>query len=296
MSESISIVLPIHRIPQDINRILVWLPELPMEYQLIIAHDIKSREFSPLETNNLKAVHQNLKIVEGYFGGPGNTRNEGLRLVNSSYVAFWDADDLPSITNFNEMYEQFRNSHYEIAVGGYSKLNVKNNKMKIILPNQDALLYQIAGEVALWRFIFKTQTVHGIKFPKLYMAEDQIFVSNVFSSIEKIKVFRKVVYNYTYNNNGQLTSGVYDYKIFVEAIKLLFSDLKKKDLQQQNFAKLLIIRLCLTLLINFNFKQIVNVILSITHLLLRDFIDLKFNLFFYSRFLISYYQTRFDNT
>lgn len=296
MSESISIVLPIHRIPQDFNRILVWLPELPLEYELIIAHDIKNREFSPLETNNLKAVHQNLKIVEGYFGGPGNTRNEGLRLVNSPYVAFWDADDLPSIPNFNEMYEQFRNSHYEIAVGGYSKLNVKNSKMKIILPNQDALLYQIAGEVALWRFIFKTQTVQGIKFPKLYMAEDQIFVSNVFSSIEKIKVFRKVVYNYTYNNNGQLTSGVYDYKIFVEAIKLLFSDLKKKDLQQQNLAKLLIIRLCLTLLKNFNFKQIVNVILSITHLLLRDFIDLKFNLFFYSRFLISYYQTRFDNT
>lgn len=296
MSESISIILPIHRIPQDINRILVWLPDLPLEYELIIAHDIKNREFSPFETNNLKAAHQNLKIVEGYFGGPGNSRNEGLRLVNSSYVAFWDADDLPSITNFNEMYEQFRNSHYEIAVGGYSKLNLKNSKRNIILPNQDALLYQIAGEVALWRFIFQTQTVQGIKFPKLYMAEDQIFVSNVFSSIERIKVFRKVVYNYIYNNNEQLTSGVYDYKIFVEAINLLFSDLKKKDLQQQNFAKLLIIRLCLTLLKNFNFKQIVNVILSITQLLLRDFIDLKFNLFFYSRFLISYYQTRFDNT
>ena len=295
MSESISIVLPIHRIPQDFNSILVWLPDLPLEYELIIAHDIKNREFSPLEINNLRAVHQNLKIVEGYFGGPGNTRNEGLRLVNSSYVAFWDADDLPSITNFNEMYEQFRNSHFEIAVGGYSKLNVKNSKMKITLPNQDILLYQIAGEVALWRFIFKTQAVQGIKFPKLYMAEDQIFVSNVFSSIEQIKVFHKVVYNYTYNNTGQLTSDVYDYKIFVEAIKLLFSDLQKKDLQQQNFAKLVIIRLCLTLLRNFNLKQIFSVILSITHLLLRDLIDLKFNLFFYSRFLISYYQTRFDD-
>lgn len=286
MINRVAIVLPIHRLNTDIGNILDWLVELPMDYQLIVIHDVKERKFTREEVLNFEKLHPNLNITEGYFGGPGGARNEGLKLVNSKQVAFWDSDDLPTINIFNEILDKFIESKFEIAVNGYTKIDVKKQSVKIITPDKSNGLFQIANEVAIWRFIFKTKALQDKKFPELYLGEDQVFISRVMHDFEKLTTYSESVYNYRLNSNNQLTATSNKPLLIKRIIDELFFGIDSKNEYQQVLSRLLVLRLCISLLKIKSFVQVKILISAILHLIFKDLISFKFNFLIYIKFIL----------
>jgi len=295
MINRVSIVLPLHRISTDIRSIMSWLNELPADYQLIIVHDVQVRKFTRDEVINFEKLHSNLKISEGYFGGPGTARNEGLSLVQSKQVAFWDSDDLPNIKNFNQVLDTFIESSFEIAACGYTKIDVKHQSIKTSIPSVSNNLFHIAKEVALWRFMFKTSVLKDIRFPNILLGEDQVFISRVLKDFNKFTTYKKIVYNYRHNSNNQLTSTSSKSKLIKPIIDELFIGIDSENRNQQILNKLLVIRLCLTLLQIESVTQFRTLVTAVFHLILGDLVSLKFNLLIYFRFVLYILSTRLCN-
>lgn len=285
MINRVAIVLPIHRLNSDIKNILHWLVELPKDYQLIIIHDVKDRKFTIEETLNFEKLHPNLNIAEGYFGGPGGARNEGLKFVNSMQVAFWDSDDLPNINIFNKILDMFIESKFDIAVNGYTKIDVKKLSVKTTTPDKSNSLFQIANEVAIWRFIFKRKALKDIKFPELYLGEDQVFISRVLQDFEKVTTYSENVYNYRYNSNDQITATSDKSLLIKRIIDELFFGIDSKNEFQQILSRLLLLRLCVSLLRTKSFVQVKILISTILYLIFKDLISYKFNFLIYIKFI-----------
>jgi glycosyltransferase involved in cell wall biosynthesis len=286
MINRVAIVLPIHRLNTDIENILDWLVKLPTDYQLIIIHDVKDRKFTSEEVLNFEKLHPNLNITEGYFGGPGGARNVGLKLVNSKQVAFWDSDDLPNINIFNQILDMFMESKFEIAISGYTKIDVKEQSTKIITPDKSNALFQIANEVAIWRFIFKTKALQDIKFPELYLGEDQVFISRVLCDFEKFTTYSETVYNYRHNSSNQLTATSNKPRLIKLIIDELLLGIDSRNKYKQTLSRLLVLRLCFSLLKIKSFIQIKILISAILRLLLKDLISFEFNFLIYLKFVL----------
>jgi len=205
-SARLSIILPINDIENRMKIIEKWIFEVPDYIQLVLVHDRPNQLKNAGLFQKLVAAHRNTGYTEGSFNSPGISRNAGLRLARAPFVAFWDSDDLPILTNVIQMLSAIENSSFDILVGGYKKRDAESNQSKMILPNQDNWVSQVATEPGMWRMIFRSSILTDLKFTNLKLGEDQIFFLSVLERAPTVGIYSGLVYEYLCNSNQQLTS------------------------------------------------------------------------------------------
>jgi glycosyltransferase involved in cell wall biosynthesis len=159
----VSIVVPIHRIPSDLESILRWLPNAPADFQIIIAHDIQRDLLLRKDKNRIMNSHPNLILLENRFGGPGGARNAGIEHASGKYIAFWDSDDFPLVKNFIEMTDLIDELGAECIFGGYIKRNSITGLEKRFIPQKDNWVFQTSIEPGLWRFLIRRNVLQGVQ-------------------------------------------------------------------------------------------------------------------------------------
>lgn len=203
---SISLVVPIHRIPSDLDSILCWIPSLPSDFQIIIVHDFKESPLSTSQKEKILSSHRNSDLVEGKFNGPGGARNVGIEHMRGKFVAFWDSDDSPVVENVIEMKELLNKLEADCIIGGYFKRNSATGITTQVIPQQNNWIFETSIEPGLWRFLIRRDIMHGIRFPTIYMGEDQVFLARLNGQVKKYQIYQKPVYVYNTHNPEQLTS------------------------------------------------------------------------------------------
>jgi len=203
---SISLVVPLHRIPSDLDSILCWIPSLPSDFQIIVVHDFKESPLSTSQKEKILFSHRNLVLVEGKFNGPGGARNVGIEHIRGKFVAFWDSDDSPVVENVIEMRELLIKLEADCIIGGYFKRNSASGITTQVIPQQNNWIIETSIEPGLWRFLIRRDIMHGIRFPTIYMGEDQVFLARLNGQVKKYQIYQKPVYVYNTHNPEQLTS------------------------------------------------------------------------------------------
>jgi hypothetical protein len=120
----------------------------------------------------------------------------------------------------------------DVIIGSYEKFDYRSKgvrKFKCPVSTVD-----FAAEPALWRIIFRSSEIAGLKFTEFQMAEDQIYLMSYFKNQKIVYSTGEIIYRYTINREGQISTRISSRKELDNAINYLLS---KKALIESDFGK-----------------------------------------------------------
>lgn len=125
---------------------------------------------------------RNVSIVRNdRNGGPGYARNVGLRMTDTEWVVFADADDAMDISAYLSLVEAGTQSDADVVAGGYVvRLTGKEcaTAREFIECPAPSLTRTIERRAAVWRFALRVSFLraNNLQFCDLRYAEDLIFL------------------------------------------------------------------------------------------------------------------------
>jgi glycosyltransferase involved in cell wall biosynthesis len=149
-------------------------------------------------------VKLNVQAIYGEFGSPGFARNAGLKLVNTKWVVFWDADDFPDPFALVKCTSTLYKDNFDMIVTQYSKVAYLSQE-KLGKASHTRHKYQLVVNPGIWRVVFNAHFVKQVWFPRFRMGEDQCFLAEILSKNPNIFFSPQITYAYTVGSPGQLT-------------------------------------------------------------------------------------------
>jgi glycosyltransferase involved in cell wall biosynthesis len=204
--------VPITGPPSRIKNLLSWLSEVnKFSGEVILVHDVSDSDTVKLLAKTQSKIGNsfNLKVLEGKFGSPGAARNAGKRIAESTWVTFWDCDDIPNVKNINQLLESSTGEELDFLCGSFDVVDVSSQKsvtQHINSGNPTNDLKQIALNPGIWRFIFKRSSIESVFFLEISMAEDQVFLMDFNLTKRPGRYSHLITYSYYRGEQGQLTS------------------------------------------------------------------------------------------
>lgn len=177
------------------------------------------------EFNNLQCK---VKIIRKYVGNPGGARNEGLKNASGKWIVFVDSDDKTIFTLFHKMIIEANEKEAQLAVGEFlTQSNHSSFESHHRVENEFQTKESIARHPGIWRIGFLRETIEGVTFPEIRMAEDQVFLALL--GFWKLKIYKSsdVVYIYRKNISGQLTKNKSAVKEILQALSRMLDILVK---------------------------------------------------------------------
>lgn len=150
-----------------------------------------------------------ITTIEINANNPGGARNAGMKECNTTWVVFFDADDLfntqvianylkQSSTSADAIVFNYLIQDASQAVMGKVK---EDSRGKIDAFNRK----QIARNPGIWRWVFKFENIKSSRFRELRMGEDIVFLIDFLLVNRQINFSSEVVYMYNKDNSMQLT-------------------------------------------------------------------------------------------
>jgi glycosyltransferase involved in cell wall biosynthesis len=206
----VTIVIPISLMADRLGGLLEILDQVIAEgAEVILIHDFQDEATSIqlTEISNQRMNSGALHLIEGRYGGPGLARNAGLQVATRKYVVFWDSDDLVYVPNFIEFIGEVLEENSDVGIAEFvSKKNETYRRFHILGESFSDAFRFLAIYPGLWRYVFKRETIEGLKFIESRMGEDQVFIAQALKCAKTILLFHKPVYEYQVSGEGQLTS------------------------------------------------------------------------------------------
>ncbi len=212
------VIVPVHKLEHGYFFLKNWLAQVANSkeiYVTLIYDGVQDSSLEALQNDLLHLDASNIRILSGFFGSPGQTRNQAWPLMNSRWTAFWDSDDCPNPTEFLTMLREADAKQYSFAFGNYSSHDLRNGQHKTYNSRNPCSVIRRPG---IWRWGFRTVSIIGQKFPDTRMGEDQAFLISLRVKFRKTYRYQKVVYEYNIGNPSQLTAGTKKYEELLKSI------------------------------------------------------------------------------
>ena len=249
--KTLSAVIPLSIKADNHKHLIEWLNS--QDHTLIDVIVVLDEAGASVEKQNeiKNAVkHFEIKVLSGNFGSPGLARNAGMKVSETQWIAFWDADDLPLIGSFLQMVQEANQVGLDVCLGDYIFRDLISGRTEYRQIPKSAksndLPILIGRDLGIWRFGFRKDLLKK-NFTSLRMAEDQVFLmeNNIFS--REIYLGHTFVYCYFYGGAKQSTSnnnliGDLREAISVTSNQLLFSH----SFKESQFVSMLLARQSMT--------------------------------------------------
>lgn len=223
----ITVIIPVYNVEKYLNKCIESVLNQTYENIKIVLIDDGSTDSSGKICDQYMKEHNNIVVIHKKNEGAGLTRNVGLNIADSRYIAFVDADDYIDNNMYEKLYENLVKNNAQACFCGAKKVyeNKKiciNKKVNDLILNRDEILnrsipYICSGEisepilfgaVALWHGLYDLDIIkkHNIKFlsEREYTSEDTIFNLNYFLYCNKIVFIEQYLY-YQNITNGSVS-------------------------------------------------------------------------------------------
>ena len=243
----LTIIVPIGPSLSNESNLLQWIKRI--EFYPVVVHlvyDSVAQEVRNRISESLVGIPpERVKQYESGLNSPGATRNIGLSGVDTSWVAFWDSDDMVDLEEaLNAISGASPNS--EVIVGSFRVCqNSTSNSRKINfrdVDNFESNILDVACNPGLWRMIFKHSEIREVAFPNWKMAEDQGFLFALKFPLMQIEFTHKIWYSYFSNVIGQATREPESIQELKYSTKWLRAELLKSKGELFEFGSMLLVR------------------------------------------------------
>lgn len=232
----LTVIIPVRRMSGRLNVLSdAIVMALRDGLKVIVVHDWAD-ESTEMELRDLedKVRSNNFFLISEKFNSPGKARNAGVQITKTEWLAFWDADDLPCVTNLLTLMTLVKSSDSDIGIGAFSSVKFGEN----ISPPEKRCPVDSFNEVAstpgIWRMIFRTKIVVDSPFEDFLLAEDQAFMSDIKIATRKVVFSDLVVYTYISRNPESLTGLNRKTEDLVRSIKHILSNIENSENKEQN--------------------------------------------------------------
>ena len=196
-----SVIIPITRMAGRLANLEKTFEECLVEkIEFILVHDEQDSETQiELEALLSKFKHINIRLFRKTFNSPGLARNYGVEYSTGSWFCFADSDDLPHISNLVRTAIGAQNSGAKVGLGNMLVVNGKHERLiesKYLCDRKRQSIAAFALNPAFGRFVFNSKEFKSVKFPKIKMGEDQVYVAN--TKFLDFEIFFSDLLLYTY--------------------------------------------------------------------------------------------------
>jgi teichuronic acid biosynthesis glycosyltransferase TuaG len=253
-----SVIVPVRYKGDDLHLLRHWIKtNANQPFQVIIVNDLQAGASGQIVQNLISSLgHHDLKYLEGNFGNPGAARNLGLNVADGKWIAFWDSDDLPLVSQFRLGLELAEKENCEILIGSFNlRRDCDTRYLKeYVIKAQEELLSEVTLRPGVWRFAFRRELLEDVNFPHSRMGEDQAFLSQLSIFERKISIFGSPIYEYFTGEVGHVVNeddAMDDMKVSIQSIR------KSIDVQKgrsRQLSKQLLVKLLISCLKNGSFQ------------------------------------------
>jgi hypothetical protein len=204
-------IIPIRRMDESTRKlkgVVVRALECGIEVVVVVDSQDSSER---IRTMNLfsSVDYSSFKIVESLEESPGEARNVGMVLSERQYVTFWDADDIPAITEVVKMLLRLSaEPKKKYGIGSFEIIEPTSTNVlsRQVLTEKGDSLVKIFDNPGIWRWIFLKENIRETKFQKFRMGEDQDFIADLNPKLDEIIFSNLVTYRYVKGWSNQLTN------------------------------------------------------------------------------------------
>lgn len=189
MGEKISVIVPIYKVEQYLNRCVDSIINQTYTNLEIILVDDGSPDNCPKICDEYAKIDDRIKVVHKENGGLSDARNAGLDIATGDYIGFVDSDDWIHKDMYKILYENIIKSKSDIAECSIKKIEVykedfnleKDFKVNIYSKEKsmEALINEDIVKQTVWNKLYKRKIIDNIIFEKGKFHEDEFWTYRI---------------------------------------------------------------------------------------------------------------------
>ena len=176
----------------------------------------------------------NFIILNRNYNSAAESRNEGLSLVDTEWVCFWDSDDLPNLNGFYNLYTSVSSENVDLVVGQIRTAYIRNGLEIKSRTTKTSSHLTLALDLGFTRILYKSLFIRELFFSKYKIGEDILFLAEIISKKPSIIFSQALVYNYS-NSNWIIHKT--DTKLVCKLLQLYSRLVEAKSMQKDELVK-----------------------------------------------------------
>ena len=234
MDKKISIILPVYKVENYLDKCLSTLINQTYKNLEIILVDDGSPDNSGQHCDEWAKRDKRIKVFHKENGGVSSARNLGIKKATGEYVCFVDPDDYVDLSMYEKLLTSAEINNSDLVMCRYYNVFENNNKIQkvyeenflnintenifnLFLLNKNKvrknIYYRDSVMGCLWRCLFKKDLIKNIELENVRIAEDLIFMIDVFKKKPKLSLVDEYLYYYLQRETSAM------HKVSMEAIR-----------------------------------------------------------------------------
>ena len=263
-AQKITAIIPVHnwdKVSDNIKH-LINLKDIH-KFKIIFILD----SCPPYAENDLKELlfptkNINFIVLNRDYNSAGESRNEGLSIIDTEWLCFWDSDDLPNLSGFYNLYTSVSSENVDLVVGQIRTTYLRNGLEIKSKTTKTSSHLTLALDLGFTRILYRSLFIKELFFSKYKTGEDILFLAEIICKKPSIIFSQTLVYNYL-NSNWIInkTDTTLVYKLLQLYSRLVEAKSMQKDELVKAFYLLVIFKLLIGILKRVVFE---NLLLSFT--------------------------------
>lgn len=212
----VSIIVPVHNGELYIRDCLnSLLNQTIKSYEVLCIDDGSIDNSYKILQEMQKDNPDKIKVYRTPNNGVYKARRLGIEYASGKYVGFCDCDDTAESELYEQLVKAAEERNAEMAIAAYRRINVDDNTMKVEMSQYGNTVWKVSEHkrdlvyinTALWNKIILRETAKKhIEFrnpPRV--AEDMMFLLNIYPQINRICFVDVPMYNYNMRNSSAMS-------------------------------------------------------------------------------------------
>ena len=207
MRDLISVIVPVYNVERYLKRCIESIINQTYKDLEIILVDDGSTDSSGNICDKYKKIDKRINVIHKENGGLSDARNEGLKVVTGTYIAFVDSDDYVDEQFLEKLYLAVKENNSDISICKYKKTikldernteEIQTNKYSIYNTEEalkELLLFKKI-ENYVWNKLYKRELFFKLFFKVGKKMEDIGIMYKIFEKASKIVSIDYIGYFY----------------------------------------------------------------------------------------------------